>query len=200
MIIFQMTTKGPRTAKRCLALARTATVKLGLYAQYAFQPRVRDMEDTPNQNLLWSVMYLDIYISGMLGCPSLAETSGTEAATLSAIRHAAQNVNRLVRSSQGLLLNVALALQIELFKVSRSIQIVVNAMVENEADQGVMSNEHFLETERLRQELVDWDVVMTNIFPKDEAIHVLARYVMHGICMFVGTETDLITGHVSTYA
>lgn len=164
MMLFRLITESAVAAMDLLNIACMAAVNLGLYQEFYFSGHIAEDENTPRQNLLWTILYFDMYLCGLLAKPSFIDTYSSEAATLAAIRHAAQNVGRHVRSSQSLILTVGLALQIELFKLMR-----LGCRANHKQD--------FRELRRIKSELEDWEVLFTNIFPQDEVVNVVARSV-----------------------
>lgn len=162
LIVFYLFTNGPAAALKLLDIACLATINLGLYNEFANCEEVRDNENTPDQNTFWMVLYLDLVMCGLLARPPFIDTHSSGDATFAIVRHAAMNVKEYVRSSQGFLLTVGLALQIELFKIMRRISIA-------------RSKDDLKELKNIEGELDDWEALFTNIFPQDEVVNIVAR-------------------------
>lgn len=69
-------------------------------------------------DMLWTVFYIDMQISGLTKQPRLLDHEGSGITTVDAINTAAANVASLKRSSESFLLSVALAMTIELRKMT----------------------------------------------------------------------------------
>lgn len=179
MILFQLFTKGAAATEEYLRIVYSAVLTLGLYDDYAHGKDVKENMNAPKQNLFWTVLWFDVYISGLLGRQPHMEASFTESATLGIIHHAAQNVSKVIRSSQSLLVTVALAMQIELFKIMKRIARIAGALrAMADRTSGKRETEELLANiGQISSDLVDWEVLFTNIYPRDEVNNLVARWV-----------------------
>lgn len=162
LIILFLFTEGPAAALELLDIACLATINLGLYKEFANCETFGDNENTPKQNTFWMVLYLDLVMCGLLAKPPFIDSYSSENATFAIVRHAARNVRECVRSPQGFLLTVGLALQIELFKIMRRISTA-------------RSKDDLEGLKYIKGELDDWEALFTSIFPQDEVVNVVAR-------------------------
>lgn len=160
----------PAAAYDHLSLVCSTTTRLGLVQRYSYSVTTGRDEDTPMQNLFWTILYLDGHICGMLNKKPFLDDAGTGSATLVVMQHAAKNAARIVRSSQGLLLNVGLALQIELIKIQRRIaNLPSHQSLDDTSVTSLVQIGHF------RKELDDFWNITERIFPLGEVVNVVAR-------------------------
>lgn len=172
IVLFELFTSNARFAFDSLYLACNTTVRLGLCEQFQHHPRRTDEETVSMQNLYWVVLYLDSYICGVLNEHFFFDISKVKSETLVVMQHAAKNTAQIIRSPQKLLLNVGLALSIELFDLQKRIAGLPLYDVSRKAKRE--QSEKIL---RLRRELDDFKVVCDAIFPPGEVVTVVARFV-----------------------
>ena len=172
-ILFKLFIDNPRAAFDLLPLACNTAVRLGLGDRSKRDLTREDHEAITTQNLYWILLYLDSYICGLLNENPFLDVSKAKSETLVVMQHAARNTAQTVRSSEILLLNVGLALSIELFDIQ---QRIANLHLPD-VSQRKARNVQFEEIRRLEQELDDFKAVCDAIFPQGEIVNVVARQV-----------------------
>lgn len=161
IMLFHLNADNVRSVLRLLSLACDSVSRLGL------------RDDTSMQSLYWTVLYLDSYICGFLKKPPFLDISTTKSATLAVMQQAASNQNRIVRSSLEFLLNVGLALSLELLDLQKRIaNLELNDSQINKA-----RKVPFTEIRKLEKELESFKAVSNAFFPTGEIVNVIARFV-----------------------
>lgn len=163
MILYNVVTESPASALELLDIACLATTNLGLCQETSPSGLTNDTESFAKQNLLWTVLYFDMYLCGLLAKPTFIDVRISEAATAHAVRDAAKDVTACRRMPQNFILRVGLAMQLQLFKLMRRCA-------------KTKSGHSFGEIRALKKELEDWDTLFKHIFPQDEVVKVVARY------------------------
>lgn len=116
-------------------------------------------------DMLWTLFYVDIQISNLTKRPRVLNHKGSVTTTVDAINIAAANVANLKRSSDSFLLSVALAMSIELSKIT------------DRATDGQSYTPSFSELTKLANQedwndmqvrLNNWEDVFRTVFPDNE--------------------------------
>lgn len=173
-ILFKLFIDNPRVAFDLLPLACNTAMRLGLGDRSKRDLTREDHAAITTQNLYWILLYLDSYICGLLNENPFLDISKAKSETLVVMQLAARNTAQTVRSSEILLLNVGLALSIEIFDIQ---QRIANLHLPD-VSQRKAQNVQFEEIRQLEQELDDFKVVCDAIFPQGEIVNVVARQVL----------------------
>lgn len=123
------------------------------------------------RDLVWTIYYLDMHTSGLLGLTTLLSTPGPELATVHAINTAAHNIAHCRRSHNSFLSSVSMAMGIELLKLIGRITLVAT----------VINPRHGLPSpcsatpdwNDLRAEFDTWEYMLRSIFPDNDVNPVL---------------------------
>lgn len=117
------------------------------------------------QHLYYVISYLELLVSGLRAEKLDFRLDSADSARFRVLRIAATNNAYLVRSSTDLLLQAALALQIELYRIMHA------------SSRTRPSPSYPDDPDCLRQDLDHWEAVFHAIFPSEEAVPVIARLV-----------------------
>lgn len=122
----------------------------------------QSLSDLRAKDLVWTIHYLDVQVSDLLGLSTLLPTPGPELATVHAINTAAHNVATCKRSDNTFLSSVAVALGIELTKL---IGRIASAATVTDPRHGLTSpSSDIPEWNDLKTEFDAWEFMFQSIF------------------------------------
>lgn len=127
--------------------------------------------DVRMRDLVWTIYYLDMHISGLLGSSTLLSNPGPELATVHAINTAAHNIANYRRSDNSFLNSVSVAMGIELMKLIGRISSAATVVNLRHGLPSPCSD--IPEWNDLRAEFDTWEFMLKNIFSENDGNHTL---------------------------
>lgn len=119
-----------------------------------------------SKDLVWTIYYLDMHVSGLLGLSTLLSIPGPELATVHAINTAAHNIANYRRSDHSFLASVSLAMDIELMKLIG--RITSTATILNSRHGYPSPCSEIPGWNDLRAEFDTWEFMLKSIFSEND--------------------------------
>lgn len=125
------------------------------------------LSDVRRRDLVWTIVYLDMHVSGLLGLSSFLRDPGPEIATVHAINTAAYDAASRKRSGGIFLLSVSVAMAIELMKLICRISLTTTVV--ESLQHGVLSSASDIpDCDGLRAKFDTWEFVFRRLFPEND--------------------------------
>lgn len=167
LVLYLLNTSRSDLARPALRIICTSPMVRGLFVRVSAQRLgSQSLLDVRIKDLVWTIYYLDMQVSGLLGLSALLSTPGPELATVHAINTAAHNIANYRRSDHSFLTSVSIAMGIELLKLIGRITLATTAV---NPPYGLPSPRSDIpEWNDLRTEFDTWEFMLKSIFAEHD--------------------------------
>lgn len=168
LVLYLLNTSKLDLARPALRIICASPMVQGLFISVSTQtPGTQSLLNLRTKDLVWTIYYLDMHVSGLLGLSTLLPSPGPELATVHAINTAAHNIANYKRSDSTFLSSVSVAMAIELMKLIGRISLTTVVIVSRH---GIPSPSSFdvPEWHDIRAKFETWEFMLQSIFPEND--------------------------------
>lgn len=172
LVLYFIHTSKPDLARPALKVISTSSMVQSLFNHVSAQHlQSQGALEVRAKDLMWSIIYLDLQLSSLLGLSPLLKDPGPEMATVYAVNSAAHNVANYRRSDSAFLLSVSMAMAIELLKIIRRTNVENMAAATQQRARPLNKKLSPVELRKwniLKVELETWEFMFQGIFPEND--------------------------------